>query len=206
MTKKAIFQQIDEALFKVIDQVKTYPAYHQFQDAISKLGEQEQKIINLTISYIIVAIPLVLVMIVFLMNNSLRSNIESKRAIQEEIQRFSDRRAISDSKGREIVLATPIAAQSELQSKIIQVLARINVSSTSVSIRSMAEGQSAGNLKEFNAELVFDKLSTKQFNDLVKELEDRERIRINGFLIENRIDDSVLKGRMALAFLTQSMQ
>lgn len=206
MTKKAIFQKIDEALFKIIDQIKTQPAYHQFQDAISKLGEQEQKIINLTISYIIVAIPLVLVMVVFLMNNSLRSNIESKRAIQEEIQRFSDRRAISDSKGREIILATPIAAQSELQSKIIQVLARINVSSTSVSIRSMAEGQSAGNLKEFNAELVFDKLSTKQFNDLVKELEERERIRINGFLIENRIDDSVLKGRMALAFLTQSMQ
>jgi len=39
-TKKSPFQQIDEAIFRGIDQLKTQPPYQKFQEAISKLSEQ----------------------------------------------------------------------------------------------------------------------------------------------------------------------
>lgn len=204
--KKSPFQQIDEAIFRGIDQLKTQPAYLKFQEALSKLSEQQQKVVNLSLSYLLLALPLVLVVTIFVMNSSLRSTIEEKKAIQDEIQKFNERRAESDVKGRELIVPAPIAAQSELQGKISQLLGRVRIPTTSVNVRSFNEGRSAGDLREYSAELVFDKLSTKQFTDLIKQLEERERMRVSGLLIENRIDQSILKGRMTLAFITQTQQ
>lgn len=204
--KKSPFQQIDEAIFRGIDQLKTQPAYLKFQEALSKLSEQQQKVVNLSLSYLLLALPLVLVVTIFVMNSSLRSTIEEKKAIKDEIQKFNERRAESDVKGRELIVPAPIAAQSELQGKISQLLGRVRIPTTSVNVRSFNEGRSAGDLREYSAELVFDKLSTKQFTDLIKQLEERERMRVSGLLIENRIDQSILKGRMTLAFITQTQQ
>lgn len=204
--KKSPFQQIDEAIFRGIDQLKTQPPYQKFQEAISKLSEQQQKAVNLSLSYLLLALPLILVITIFAMNSSLRSTIADKKAIQDEIQKFNDRRAESDVKGRELIVPAPIAAQSELQGKISQLLGRVRIPTTSVNVRSFNEGRVAGDLREYSAELIFDKLSTKQFTDLIKQLEERERMRVSGLLIENRIDQSILKGRMTLAFITQTQQ
>jgi len=155
---------------------------------------------------LLLALPLILVLTIFIMNSSLRSSIETKKSIQDEIQKFNERRAESDVKGRELIVPAPIAAQSELQGKISQLLGRVRIPTTSVNVRSFNEGRVAGDLREYSAELVFDKLSTKQFTDLIKQLEERERMRVSGLLIENRIDKSILKGRMTLAFITQTQQ
>ncbi|MBH46667.1 MAG: hypothetical protein CME71_00695 [Halobacteriovorax sp.] len=203
MSKKSPFQQIDEALFKGVDQLKSQTPFVKFQETVAKLGDQEQKIINLSISYLLLFIPIILVLSVWLMNSSMRSTIEEKRQILSEIEKFNNRRSESDSKGRELIVLTPIAAQSELQTKITQILSRARIPGNSVNVRSFNEGSSAGELKEFNAELSFDKLSTAQFTELVKQLEERERLKISGLLIENRIDQSILKGKLNLAFLTQ---
>src|SRR5690606_34287779 len=98
MSKKALFQQIDESLFRLIDQLKTQVGYQKFQDAISKLGEQQQKYINLGISYFLVSLPAIALLVVWVLNANLRSDIAKKEEILSEIQRFNDRRAISDSK------------------------------------------------------------------------------------------------------------
>lgn len=206
MSKKSIFKQVDEAIFKVVDQLKTQSAYQSLQEMIGKLAEREQKIVNLSLSYLLLALPILVTLIVWTMNSSLRSTIEDKRAILSEIQEFNDKRAQSDQKGRAVIVPSPIAAQSELQSKIVTLLGRINIPTTSVQVRSFNEGRNAGELKEFGAELVFDKLSSKQFFDMVQNLNERERIRVKGLLVENRIDQSVLKGRMTLSFLTQVQQ
>lgn len=204
--KKSPFQQLDEAIFRAIDQLKAQPPYLKFQEAINKLSEQQQKAINLSLSYLILVLPLVLVVTIFTINSSLRSTIETKKSIQDEIQKFNEQRAKSDIKGRELIVPMPIAAQSELQGKISQLLGRVRIPTTSVNVRSFNEGRSAGDLREYSAELIFDKLSTQQFTDLIKQLEERERMRVNGLLIENRIDKSILKGRMTLSFITQTQQ
>tara|TARA_R110000868_G_scaffold344395_2_gene605394 strand:- start:1491 stop:2108 length:618 start_codon:yes stop_codon:yes gene_type:complete len=203
MSKKSPFQQIDEALFKGVDQLKSQTPFVKFQEAVAKLGDQEQKIVNLSISYLILFIPIILVLSVWVMNSSTRSTIEEKRAILSEIEKFNNRRMESDSKGKDLVVLTPIAAQSELQTKITQILSRARIPTTAVNVRSFNESSSAGDLKEYTAEVNFDKLSTAQFTELVKQLEERERLKISALLVENRIDKSILKGKLTLAFLTQ---
>lgn len=206
MSKKSPFQQIDEALFRTVDQIKAQAPFVKFQETIGKLGEQEQKIINLALSYLLLFIPVVAVLIVVIMNSSMRSDIEDRQAILTEIESFNNRRSESDNKGRDLIVPTPIAAQSELEAKITQILSRARIPTSAVAVRSFGEGRSAGDLKEYNAEISFDKLSTAQFTELVKQLEERERLKISGLLVENRIDQSILKGKLNLAFLTQTKQ
>lgn len=206
MEKKSPFQQIDEALFRLVDQFKAQPVYLKFQELTAKLGEQEQKILNLSLSYFVLVLPLLILFVIMFMNNSLRSDIEDKQAILEEINYYNQTKAKTDGEGQQIIVQTPMSAQSELQAKISQLLSRTRIPTTSVSVRSFNEGTSAGSLKEFNAEIVFDKLSTAQFTDLVKQLEQRERLRVSGLLIENRVDQSILKGKLNISFLTQNLQ
>lgn len=202
MNKKSPFQQLDEALFKLVDQFKNQAFYGQFQSVIGKLSDQQQKIANLTMSYLLLFIPVLLLMVVWLMNSSLRSNIENKNEILSQIELFNSKRIESDNKGREIVLQAPISAQSELQTRIANVLGRIRIPTSFVSVTSFQEGKSAGSLKSYDAAINFDKLSTEQFTELVKNLEERERIKVSGMRIENRIDQSILKGKINLLFVS----
>ena len=56
MNKKSPFQQLDEALFKLVDQLKNQAFYGQFQSVVGKLTDQQQKIANLTMSYLLLFI------------------------------------------------------------------------------------------------------------------------------------------------------
>ena len=202
MNKKSPFQQLDEALFKLVDQLKNQAFYGQFQSVVGKLTDQQQKIANLTMSYLLLFIPVLLLMVVWLMNSSLRSNIENKNEILSQIELFNSKRIESDNKGREIVLQAPISAQSELQTRIANVLGRIRIPTSIVTVTSFQEGKAAGSLKSHDAAISFDKLSTEQFTELVKNLEERERIKVSGMRIENRIDQSILKGKINLLFVS----
>lgn len=202
MNKKSPFQQIDEALFKVVDQLKNQAFYSQFQAVIGKLSDQQQKAVNLTMSYLLLFIPVLLLLAVWVMNSSLRSNIAYKNEILNEIDLFNNKRVESDNKGREIVLQSPILAQSELQTRIANVLGRIRVPTSAVTVTSFQEGKVAGSLKSYDAVINFDKLSTDQFTELVQNLEERERIKVSGMRIENRIDQSILKGKINLLFVS----
>tara|TARA_R110002049_G_scaffold57374_2_gene157429 strand:+ start:167 stop:787 length:621 start_codon:yes stop_codon:yes gene_type:complete len=206
MNKKSPFYQLDEALFKLVDQLKAQSFYGQFQSVIGKLTDQQQKVVNLSISYFLLVIPILLLLIVWAMNSSLRSTIEDKNGILEEISIFNSKRIESDNKGREVILTAPISVQSELQSRIANMLSRIRIPSSSVTVTGFQEGKAAGQLKSYDAILNFDKLSTEQFSELVKNLEERERMKVSGLRIENRIDQSVLKGNINLLFVSQTAQ
>ncbi len=206
MNKKSPFYQLDEALFKLVDQLKGQAFYGQFQAVIGKLSDQQQKLVNLSMSYFLLFIPILMLIIVWAMNSSLRSTIEDKNGILEEISTFNSKRIESDNKGREIILSSPISVQSELQSRVANMLSRVRIPSTSVTVTGFQEGRSAGQLKSYDAILNFDKLSTEQFSELVKNLEERERMKISGLRIENRIDQSILKGNINLLFVSQTVQ
>jgi hypothetical protein len=206
MKGQSLFQKIDEALFRLVDQLKAQPAYLKFQETMGKLGEQEQKIINLCISYFIIALPIFAILSLWIMNSSMRSDIEDKQAVITEIQKFTQKHAQNNLMGAQTILQAPIAAQSELQMRLQQVMGRSQISNSSINLRSFDEFESAGNLRQFNAELTFDQLSTKQFTSFIKELEQRERIKISSMQVENLVSKSVLKGRLTLSFITQAAQ
>lgn len=203
MKGKSLFRQIDEAIFRAVDQLKAQQAYAKFQESIGKLGEQQQKIVNLSLSYILLLLPLFAVCVLWFMNSTLRQDIAQKRAVISEIEQFTSGHATTNAINTQIALQAPIAAQSELQVRLSQVMARAIIPASLVNLRNFEEGESAGSLRQFNAEVSFDKLSTKQFADFVKELETRERIRISALQIENDLEKSMLKGRLNLSFLTK---
>src|SRR5690606_14008714 len=97
--------------------------------------------------------------------------------------RFTEGNATSNAIKSQVALQAPIAAQSELQVRLSQIMGRSQVPPNLVNLRSFDEAESAGSLRQYNAELTFEKFSTKQLSDFIRELEQRERLKLTAFQI-----------------------
>lgn len=184
---KKIFLSLDTATFKGVDQIKSTPQFSQLSNSIEGLPEEGQKVVNQGLTYLISFLPVLLLIIIFLVNASIRSSISEKEQLIEDISLFNELRVKSSEIGNNLVGRTPLNAQEDLSNKLRDVASSYGMSPTSLSVKDF-ESKTFGELIETEASVAFKELSTPKFVGLLDNFLVQEKARLLGIKVSKRND------------------
>lgn len=200
--KNGTFQFIDKKIFSVIDKLKTTEAYEKFSDSTSALEENVQKVVNFSLSYILIFTPLLFPVLLYLQNSSLSKKIEVKENIRTSIVKLNA--AISDVKSeiRKNTSFNKVDSKVSLQSTLSKIMRKSSIPNTSMSVISFEEGRVLGLFKEYMSEISFTDITTEMLASILKELSNSYKMKIEGIDIR-RSDKGLLIGNMKLVNITE---
>lgn len=190
------FQVIDKFLFKQVDQVKDSALYQQMIDQLfNPLNENQQKILNQILSVVAIAIPLFIVMVMFISNFSSRRELNVKREILSLMKSRHDLKIKLKNVGRDAIVSYLLKNQKELELKIIKVLRQNGISKEDVKVENF-NTSNISDITKVQASIHFSNLSTLQFTKFTQDLVKIEKFKISRLDISKGGKKGLLKGEL----------
>lgn len=174
---KKIFQKFDEATFKGIDQIKATPQFNQVANSIEGLPEEGQKIVNQGLTYALSFLPIFILLILFLLNASVRSNISEKEMLIKDITEFNGLRSKSSKVGNKLVGRTPLNGEGSLKGKLNSISRSYSLNSSALEVKEFANNR-FGDLIQTQATVSFKEMSTPKFIGLLDSFLVQEKARL----------------------------
>lgn len=174
---KKIFQKFDEATFKGIDQIKATPQFNQVANSIEGLPEEGQKIVNQGLTYALSFLPIFILLILFLLNASVRSNISEKEMLIKDITEFNGLRSKSSKIGNKLVGRTPLNGEGSLKGKLNSISRSYSLNSSALEVKEFANNR-FGDLIQTQATVSFKEMSTPKFIGLLDSFLVQEKARL----------------------------
>ena len=182
---KKIFQPIDTATFKGVDSIKSTPQFSQLSNSIEGLPEEGQKIVNQGLTYLLSFLPVLILIVLFLINSAIRSNISEKEQLIENIGLFNELRSKSSKIGNNLVGRTPLNGENDLKNKLRDIAASYGLQGSSLTVKDFQNNQ-FGDLIQTDATVSFKELSTPKFVGLLDSFLVQEKARLSGIKVAKR--------------------
>lgn len=190
----SIFKTMDEAIFKGVDEIKGRPEFQKVFDEVNALPEEQQKIINHSLSILAILIPILLTAFVFWQNISLKSDIETRQQILREVAENSKKKNQLELTGRNIIGPGEITGLPDLQRLVRSALSSRGVTADNVTITDFNQTNAGEGLTQTAATLNFTSLSTQELSALFQDLIQRQKVKISAIQIEKREQNNLLEG------------
>lgn len=182
---KKLFQSIDTATFKGVDNLKSTPQFSQLSNSIEGLPEEGQKVVNQGLTYLISFLPVIVLLIVFFINSSIRSSIAEKEQLIEDIGLFNELRVKSTKVGNKLVGRTPLNGENDLKNKLRDIAASYGLQASALTVGDFANKQ-FGDLIQTEASVGFKELSTPKLFGLLDSFLVQEKARLIGIKVSKR--------------------
>lgn len=195
MTKiGSVFKSIDEAIFKAVEEVKGQPQIQKLIDEVKALPEEQQKIINHSLSILVILTPIFLTLFFFWQNAVQRSNIETRQLILQEVAENSKKKNQLELTGRNIIGPGEINELSDLQRLVRSALSSRGVTADSVTVTDFYQSSAGEGLTQTSATLNFSALSTQDLTSLFQDLIQRQKVKISALQVEKKEQNNLLDG------------
>jgi type II secretory pathway component PulM len=189
-----VFKSMDETIFKGIEEIKAQPPIQKIIDELNARPEEQQKIINHLFSIVVILLPLLLTLFLFWQNISLKSEIETRQYILEEVAANSLKKNQLDLTGRNIIGPGEITERSDLQRLVRSSLSSSNVTPENITIMDFAQNQAGEGLTQTSATLNFTNFSTQELTSLFQDLIQRQKVKISAIQVEKKEQEKLLEG------------
>ncbi len=184
---KKLFQKFDEATFKGVDQIKATPQFNQVANSIEGLPEEGQKFVNQGVTYLISFLPIIILLILFLVNNSIRSSIKEKEELIEDIGQFYGLRAQSLKIGDTLVGMTPLNGKNALKGKLDNIARTYALNANALKVQDFSNNR-FGELIQTQATVSFRELSTPKLIGLLDSFLVQEKARLVDIKLSKKND------------------
>lgn len=165
-----VFKTMDEAIFKGIEDLKGRPELQKIFDEVNALPEEQQKMINHSLSILAILAPLFLTFFVFWQNLSLKSDLETRQMILKEVAENSKKKNQLELTGRNIIGPGEITELPDLQRLVRSALASRGVTADNVTITDFDQSSAGEGLTQTTGTLNFSGLSTQELAALFQDL------------------------------------
>lgn len=184
--REHVFKLIDEYLFKQVDLAKSSPATQKLNEQLSVLSQQQQKYLNQAINLLLLLVPFTIVLIVFIGNASLKSEIDTKQQIFNIINTYASKKANVDNLSRSILSPTAVKSGPDLQSAISNSLRRSGADGSKIQVGFFDQLNPSASIVHSRAQVKFKSLTmtdlTALFTTLQRDLKvSIEKLEVNVF-------------------------
>ncbi len=175
--RESLFKKLDKAIFKAIDNLKLSPQFNQAASSLEGLPDEYQKVANQGITYLITAIPFLILLIFFIINLSVRSRITAKEELIEKIAQMNESQAKVSRIGDNLVSSMSLGSQTSLNKQLSDLSSQFSIESSALALKDYSQSAS-GSLKKTQATIRFKKLSTNKLSALLQEFVIKKGVRV----------------------------
>jgi len=191
---KNLFKQLDEQVFKGVDNLKSSPQFNQAASSLEGLPEEYQKLTNQAITYAITFIPFLILIILLFINFSVRSRISAKEQLISKIAEMNESQARVARIGDKLVSPMSIGSDSSIKSRLTGLSSQFGLGAMALNLTDYSQS-SSGNLKRTQGTINFKQLSTQKLSGLLQEFVISKGVRVQG--INLRKSGKTLSGKFS---------
>lgn len=202
VSKIPIFKKIDRAVFQRLDQFRSSPNYNGVQDFYNGLDEEQQKVFKSVVTISIFIVPLIFISILWWQNSSLKNDLQSRIDLVSKASEIIGQRESLQNIVPNILSMAPIDGQSMMTSKVSNILSSTGMDLSKIRIEEFNSDISSGNIVKAEASLKFSNLSTDEMINMLVNLIQREKFRIQNVEIIRNNDNNLLNGQFRIVHLS----
>jgi len=192
--REHVFKLIDEYLFKQVDLAKSSPVTQKLNEQLSVLSQTQQKYLNQAINLMILFVPFLIVLIIFIGNSNLKSEIETRQEIFDIIQSYTNKKASVEVMGRSILSPRPVASAQDLQKNIASSLSRTGGDSSKVQVGFFDQLNPSSSIVHSRAQVKFKNLTMTELTGLFTVLQRDLRVAIEKMEVNVFGEEKLLRG------------
>jgi hypothetical protein len=204
MEKQSFFIKIDEIIFQKLDLLKSEGISQKFNDAISGLEEDQQKIIAQVTTFTFIILPFIFVIVLWWGNLQTRKSIADKKQIIEQIAIFDANKNALNNISANYLAPIAISSQNEMDNKLRNILSTNSIDQNKVQITSFHPTSTSSSIGKIEAEVTFNEFGTNDFSNFMRGLIETERFKVLKIDLTKNKESNLLKGSITLMHMGQS--
>jgi predicted XRE-type DNA-binding protein len=202
VSRMPLFKKIDRAIFERLDRFRLTPGYNGIQDFYNGLDEEQQKVFKSVVVISIFIVPLIFMSILWWQNSSIKSDLQTRIDLVSKANEIIGQRESLQNIAPNILSLNPIDGQSMMTSRVSNVLSSSGMDLSKIRIDDFASDISSGNIIKSEANLKFSNFSTDEMINMLLNLIQREKFRIQHVNISRNNDNNLLNGRFHIVHLS----
>jgi hypothetical protein len=202
VSRMPLFKKIDRAIFERLDRFRLSPGYNNVQDFYNGLDEDQQKVFKSVIVISIFIVPIIFLSILWWQNNSIKTDLQARVDLVSKANEIIGQRESLQNIAPNILSLNPIDGQSMMTSRVSNVLSSSGMDLSKIKIEDFDSDISSGNIIKSEANLKFSNFSTDEMINMLLNLIQREKFRIQHANISRNSDNNLLNGRFHIVHLS----
>ena len=199
-----LFKKIDKFLFNQMDTVKTHPEYLKVMEKLSSLDDQLKVIINQSISFFIIFAPVILVLVLFFQNSSLKAHKEAKFDILSLSRYIIDQNQELERANSQLSTISAIGDQDAFNASFQSALRTEGVDASKFKVDDFEVLKTGSRIQKIESFVSFTNINLRTFTDTLKALEKRLKARFKEFEVTRSKKGDTLSGNFSLLVVGKS--
>ncbi|MBY0414104.1 MAG: hypothetical protein K2Q18_08055 [Bdellovibrionales bacterium] len=199
-----IFIKIDDFIFKKLDLLKTDGAFQKFNDALSVLDEQKQKLIAQITTFILILAPFTVAVFLWWGNFQTKKDLDVKKQIIDQIALYEGNQSALSNVSANYLAPSAIIGQDDLDNKVRNILSQNGIEQEKVTISNFVQSSISSNVSRAEATVSFNNFGTSDFSNFMRNIVETERFKVTKINLVKNKADNLLQGSIALIHIGQS--
>ena len=204
MEKTSFFIKIDEFIFSKLDLLKSEGLSQKFNDAISGLDENQQKVIAQVTTFFFILLPFFFEALLWWGNSETKKAIATKKQIIEQIALFDGNKNALNNISSNYLAPMAIQGQNDMDNKLRNILSTNSIDQEKVSITAFATTSTSSSVGKIEAEVSFNNFGTSDFSNFMRGLIEVERFKVLKVELNKNKDTNLLRGTISLMHMGQN--
>ncbi len=192
--REHVFKLIDEYLFKQVDLAKSSPVTQKINEQLSVLSQSQQKYLNQAINLLLFLVPFFVILVLFIGNSSLKTEIETKQEIFDIINSYTSKKANVDSLSRNVLSPRPVTTGQDLQAAIGSSMNSSGGDSSKVQVGFFDQLNPSSSIVHSRAQVKFKSLTMSDLTGLLTALQRDLKVSIEKMDISVFGEEKLLRG------------
>lgn len=200
--KEILFEKIDNALLGQYEQINKSSLYQKVIDVFSSLTDSEQKIVNTVASIVAITLPILIIILLFFSNYSIKNNVSEQEETIREINAYLQNKQELSIINKSFVTHSTLDTKSKLQSKLKSILRLNNINLSSLKIKDFDLSDNNSKMSDIRSLLEFKKFTTIELTNFLKRVLSNENMRVNKLKITKNKKQNLLNGNIEISYFT----
>lgn len=203
MASKSLFKEIDSAIDKQIEEVRSSNFFQNISDQLRSFTENEQKFLNQFLSALLLLIPIILLISVFIYRTIQRSDLTDRQVLQQAIVDFKEGNVQLKTQEGAIVNTITVYEKEDFAKLLDDSLSRLNLKTAQVKADGFQKVNLGGSINKIETNIIIDKLTNKAFVGLLNQLHSRFKVIVTEIDLERTKETKFVSGKLAIEFYSK---
>ncbi len=195
------FKRIDDFVFKKIDEIQSLPQFQQFVNQLESLPNEQSHWAHQGLSYFLIALPFGLLFVIGIYNLSIRSDLAMMVDIDQQISQIRQKNREFETIGTSVLNPVPLNTRADFERIINVIINQKNINPSKIKVVNFERPGAEASIQKTITKITFEKLSSKEFSDLLHGILILQRIKIQDAETSLDKDASQIKGTLELLYL-----
>lgn len=189
---------MDSAIFRQVDNLINHPNYKELINKLDVLTDEQVKIFNHAMAYLIISLPIMFFLIVLMYYFNVKGKLDNYKEILTTVDQITSEKRSVSSLERTLISPGVATNTNEFSSKIGGILSRYTIPVDKVTVKTFATEKNSGNITRSRSQVVFSRFSSKNLADFLMGLTINQKLKIIDIEIKKTEDRTQLFGQMTI--------